>query len=102
MTAGIIQTILLVVTIVFIVYLTAKLRVNAFLVLLLASLLYGILAYVFTGTPPLLDVTVEGKTTQGLINLITGGFGSTLTSIGIVIVLGTILGYFLEKLVLQS
>lgn len=97
MTAGIIQTILLVVTIVFIVYLTAKLRVNAFLVLLLASLLYGILAYVFTGTPPLLDVTVEGKTTQGLINLITGGFGSTLTSIGIVIVLGTILGYFLEK-----
>jgi len=97
MSAGIIQTILLILTIVFIVYMTAKLRVNAFLVLLLAALLYGLLSFAFTGTPPLLDVKKGDQTISGLINLITGGFGSTLTSIGIVIVLGTILGYFLEK-----
>jgi GntP family gluconate:H+ symporter len=79
------------------VYFTAKLRVNAFLVLLLASLLYGALSFAFTGTPPLLDIKKDSQVIQGLITLITGGFGSTLTSIGIVIVLGTILGYFLEK-----
>ncbi|MGC9072818.1 MAG: GntP family permease [Caldisericum sp.] len=97
MSVGLIQTVLLILVIAFIVYMTAKLRVNAFLVLLLAALIYGILSFVFTGTPPLLDVKKDNQTITGVINLITGGFGSTLTSIGIVIVLGTILGYFLEK-----
>lgn len=97
MSQGIAQTIILVLTIFFIVYLTAKYRVNAFLALLLAALFFGLLSFIFTGTPPLLDVKEGDKTITGLINLITGGFGSTLTSIGIVIVLGTILGYFLEK-----
>ncbi len=97
MTAGLIQTLILLFTIAFIIYLTSKLKVNAFLVLLLSALLYGILSYIFTGTPPLIDTKKDDKVVQGLINLITGGFGSTLTSIGIVIVLGTILGYFLEK-----
>ncbi len=97
MAAGLIQTFILIFTIAFIIYLTAKLKVNAFLVLLLSALLYGLLSYFLTGTPPLLDTKKDDKVIQGLINLITGGFGSTLTSIGIVIVLGTILGYFLEK-----
>lgn len=97
MSAGLIQTIILLFVIVFIVYFTAKLRVNAFLVLILASLIYGILSFAFTGTPPLLDIKKDNQVIQGLTNLITGGFGSTLTNIGIVIVLGTILGYFLEK-----
>lgn len=97
MSAGLIQTILLVVTVGLIVLFTAKYKVNAFLVLLLAALFYGFFSFVFTGTPILMTTTVDGKTTQGLIDLITGGFGSTLTSIGIVIVLGVIMGYFLEK-----
>lgn len=97
MEAGLIQTFILLFTIAFIIYLTAKLKVNAFLVLLLSALLYGILCYIFTGTPAILDVKKDDKVIQGVITLITSGFGSTLTSIGIVIVLGTILGYFLEK-----
>ncbi|MCR4421444.1 MAG: GntP family permease [Exilispira sp.] len=95
MNVGLIQTFILLFTIAFIIYLTAKLKVNAFLVLLLSALLYGLLSYFLTGTPPLLDVKKDDKVVQGVINLITGGFGSTLTSIGIVIILGTILGYFL-------
>lgn len=97
MSAGLIQTILLVITVGLIILFTAKYKVNAFLVLLLAALFYGFLSFVFTGTPPFLTTTVDGKTTQGLVDIITGGFGSTLTSIGIVIVLGVIMGYFLEK-----
>jgi len=95
--AGLIQTILLVITVGLIILFTAKYKVNAFLVLLLAALFYGFLSFVFTGTPPFLTTTVDGKTTQELVDLIAGGFGSTLTSIGIVIVLGVIMGYFLEK-----
>src|SRR5450756_2340124 len=97
MSAGLIQTILLVITVGLIILFTAKYKVNAFLVLLMAALFYGLLSFVFTGTPVLLSKTADGKTTQGLIELITSGFGSTLTSIGIVIVLGVIMGYFLEK-----
>jgi len=97
MSAGLIQTILLVVTVGLIILFTAKYKVNAFLVLLLAAIFFGFFSFVFTGTPILLSKTADGKTTQGLIDLITGGFGSTLTSIGIVIVLGVIMGYFLEK-----
>ncbi len=97
MVAGIIQTVILIFTIIFIILMTAKLKVNAFLVLLLAALLYGLLSYIFTGTPEILDVKKNNQTIQGLITLITSGFGSTLTSIGIVIILGTIMGYFLEK-----
>jgi hypothetical protein len=41
--------------------------------------------------------TVADKPVTGLIDLVTGGFGGTLTSIGIVIILGVIMGYFLEK-----
>jgi GntP family gluconate:H+ symporter len=97
MSAGLIQTILLVVTVGLIILFTAKYKVNAFLVLLMAAIFFGLFSFVFTGTPILLSKTADGKTTQGLIDLITGGFGSTLTSIGIVIVLGVIMGYFLEK-----
>ncbi|MFN3410801.1 MAG: GntP family permease [Exilispira sp.] len=97
MASGLIQTFILLFTIAFIIYLTAKLKVNAFLVLLLSALLYGILSYIFTGKPAILDVKKDDEVIQGIITLITSGFGSTLTSIGIVIVLGTILGYFLEK-----
>ena len=97
MSAGLIQTILLVVTVGLIILFTAKYKVNAFLVLLMAALFYGLASFVFTGTPVLLSKTTDGKTTQGLIDLITSGFGGTLTSIGIVIVLGVIMGYFLEK-----
>jgi len=74
--AGLIQTILLVITVGLIILFTAKYKVNAFLVLLLAALFYGFLSFVFTGTPPFLTTTVDGKTTQGLVDIITGGLAA--------------------------
>jgi len=84
---------LLVVAIVFIVIMTGKVQMNAFLVLILAALFVGLLAV----NPPLVSKTVDGKTTLGIVETIADGFGGTLTSIGIVIVAGTIIGTILEK-----
>ncbi len=66
----------------FIIVMTAKVKMNAFLVLLLASFGVGI----FSGMEP---VTV--------IETITDGFGSILGYIGIVIICGTVIGTILEK-----
>jgi len=66
----------------FIIVMTAKVKMNAFLVLLLASFGVGI----FSGMEP---VTV--------IKTITDGFGGILSYIGIVIICGTIIGTLLEK-----
>ncbi|MGB9866850.1 MAG: GntP family permease [Bacillota bacterium] len=85
--------VLLVLSVAFIVYMTGKVQMNPFLVLILAALFVGLLAK----TPPLLTQTVDGKTVQGVIDVIAAGFGNTLTSIGIVIVCGTIIGTILEK-----
>lgn len=73
---------LLIVSVVIIVVLTAKLNVHPFLALLVASLFYGI----STGMP--LDV---------LITSIESGFGDTLGKIGLVILLGVLIGAFLEQ-----
>ncbi len=72
---------LLVLSVVFIVLLTARWKVHPFLALLGASLFFAI----FSGMP--LETIVE---------LVNGGFGITLGKIGIVIVLGVIIGAFLE------
>ena len=69
-------------SIAFIIVMTAKVKMNAFLVLLLASFGTGILS----GMEPL-----------AVIKTITGGFGGILGYIGIVIIAGTIIGTVLEK-----
>ncbi len=74
--------ILLLGAIAFIVIMTAKVRLHPFLVLLLASLGVGLIA---------------GLPAQQVVSAITGGFGSTLSSIGIVIAAGTIIGFIMEK-----
>ncbi|MFC1490910.1 GntP family permease [Candidatus Latescibacterota bacterium] len=68
--------------IMFIIVMTAKVKMNAFLVLLLASFGTGICA----GMEPLT-----------VIKTITDGFGDILGYIGIVIICGTIIGTILEK-----
>lgn len=65
-----------------IVVLTGRFRLNAFLVLVGVAFAFGLAI----GLPPL---EVVGK--------VKAGFGGTLTSIGIVIVAGTIMGTVLEK-----
>ena len=64
MSAGLIQTILLVITVGLIILFTAKYKVNAFLVLLLAAIFFGFFSFVLTGTPILLSKTTDGTTTQ--------------------------------------
>lgn len=73
---------LLIVSVVIIVLLTARLNVHPFLALLVASLFYGI----STGMP--LDVVLTS---------IESGFGETLGKIGLVILLGVLIGAFLEQ-----
>jgi GntP family gluconate:H+ symporter len=89
---------LLVVAIIFIVLMTGKVRMDPFLVLILTALIVGLIAAIVTKTtPPLLDTKVDGKDVPGVIKVIASGFGNTMTSIGVVIVLGTIIGSILEK-----
>lgn len=73
---------LLVLSVAFIVVATAKFDLHAFLALIAAALLYGVLAGM-----PLLEI----------VEAIQDGFGGTIGAIGIVIIAGTIIGAFLEK-----
>ncbi|MGE5632858.1 MAG: GntP family permease [Caulobacteraceae bacterium] len=82
MVQGPILIAILLVAIIFIVLATSKLKIHPFLVLLIAA--YGI---AFSSGLKLADVG----------GLVSKGFGDTLTSIGIVIIAGTIIGTILEK-----
>lgn len=68
--------------IIFIVVTSSVFKVHPFISLILACFIVGIA----TGIPP-------GK----VIELITGGFGSILSYIGLIVALGTIIGVFLEN-----
>lgn len=82
MVQGPMLLVILAVAIGFIIYMTAKVNLHAFLVLLLASFGVGILSGM-----PLIEV----------VNTVTSGFGGILSYIGIVIIAGTIIGTILEK-----
>jgi len=68
--------------VVFIIFFTSKVRFHPFIVLLISAMAGGVLA----GMPVI-------KT----IEVISEGFGSTLKNIGIVIALGSIIGFILKK-----
>lgn len=70
-----------VISIALLILMISKLKIHAFLTLLIISLFFG----VYAGIP-----------IHELPTLIAGGFGNTMTSIGIVIVCGVVIGTFLE------
>jgi len=72
----------LLLAVVLIVYSTSKLQLHPFLALLLAAILYGL---------------ASGMELPLLIQSINEGFGGTLGKIGLVIILGVIIGAFLEE-----
>lgn len=74
------------------IILVAKTKVHSFIAMLIAALITGII-----GGMPILTVKVAGKTTVGVINAISTGFGNTLSSTGIIIGLGVMMGAILEK-----
>ncbi len=80
--AGLWAVILLILVVAAIIALTGKYKVNAFLVLLLVAFVYG-----FGIGLPFKDIIANVK----------AGFGGTLSSIGIVIIAGTMMGVILEK-----
>jgi gluconate:H+ symporter, GntP family len=82
MVSGIAALFWLLVSVILIIILTGRYKMNAFLVLIAVAFGYGFLIGM-----PALDVV------KGIKN----GFGATLTNIGIVIVAGTIMGTILEK-----
>ncbi|MDR1935155.1 MAG: GntP family permease, partial [Candidatus Accumulibacter sp.] len=73
------------------IYMISKLKIHAFLSLMIVSLVFGLLAGI-----PLVDVTAGGKTTQGIATVLGAGFSGIFTSIGIVIILGALIGTLLE------
>ena len=72
----------LLLSVVLIILLTAKLKIHPFIALFLVALLYGL----FAGMP-----------LNEIVNSVNQGFGDTLGKIGLLIVLGVIIGAFLEN-----
>jgi GntP family gluconate:H+ symporter len=70
------------ISVLFIIFATAKMKMHPFLVLLLAS--YGV-------------GFMSGMPASEIVKVITSGFGDIMGYIGIVIILGTIIGVILEK-----
>ena len=73
---------LLLISILFIVVSTTKLKLHPFIALLLAAIVFGL----FSGMP-----------LPEIVKSVNGGFGNTIGYIGIVIVAGCIIGTFLEE-----
>jgi GntP family gluconate:H+ symporter len=82
MAQGPILILILLVAIIFIVLGTSRFKIHPFIVLLLAA--YGV-------------AFASGLNLVEIGGIISSGFGGTLTSIGIVIIAGTIIGTILEK-----
>ena len=72
----------LLVSVLLIILLTAKLKVHPFVALLLVAICYGI---------------VVGMPLNQIIDSVNKGFGNTLGGIGMIIILGVIIGAFLEN-----
>ena len=76
------------------IFLVLKTKVQAFLALIICTVIVGVV-----GGMPLLNTTIEVdgvEKTFGIINSITSGFGGTLGSIGIIIGFGGMMGQIFE------
>jgi GntP family gluconate:H+ symporter len=77
-----ISVLFLILSVLLIVFLTARLRLHPLLALIIASLFYAF---------------VTGMPLETIVNSINDGFGGTLGKIGLIVVFGIIIGTFLEK-----
>ena len=78
--------------IVLLIGLVLKTKIHAFLALIIAALVIGVV-----GGMPIVNITLENGKTFGVINSITSGFGGTLGSIGIIIGFGVMMGQIFER-----
>lgn len=81
----------LIVGIILLIFLVLKTKIHAFLALIIACVVMGVV-----GGMPIVDAKLEDGTTLGIINSIKNGFGGTLGSIGIVIGFGVMMGQLFE------
>lgn len=79
----------IIIAVVLMVLAISKLKMHPFIVMIVIALLVGL----FWG---IVD-PASGLTPTGVVNQVKSGFGSIMTSIGIVILCGTIIGTILEK-----
>lgn len=77
--------------IIVLIFLVLKTKVQAFLALIICTIIVGVV-----GGMPLVNITLEDGKTFGIINSITTGFGGTLGSIGIIIGFGVMMGQIFE------
>ncbi len=82
MVSGGLALVFLFIAVFIIIFLTARFRMNAFVVLILTAIIYGI---------------AVGMPLGEVITHVRKGFGGTLGYIGIVIIAGTVIGIILEK-----
>lgn len=73
------------------IILVLKTKVQAFLALIICTIIVGVV-----GGMPLQTITLEDGKSFGIINSITSGFGGTLGSIGIIIGFGVMMGQIFE------
>lgn len=91
--SGISLMVTFIIAIVVMIVMISKLNIHPFLSILTVSLVFGLI-----GGIPLVDQTLaDGTKVSGIATVIGQGFSSTFTSIGIVIIFGTIIGAMLEK-----
>ena len=83
--------VVLIIAIIVMILAISKLKIHPFLAILAVSLLFGLVAGI-----PLINRSVDGKTTDGIATVIGLGFSGTFTSIGIVIILGALIGMVIE------
>lgn len=80
--------------IVVLIFLVLKTKIQAFLALIISTVVVGVI-----GGMPLTNITIEVdgvEKTFGIVNSITSGFGGTLGSIGIIIGFGVMMGQIFE------
>lgn len=77
--------------IIVLIFLVLKTKVQAFLALIICTVIVGVV-----GGMPLINITLEDGKTFGIVNSITTGFGGTLGSIGIIIGFGVMMGQIFE------
>ena len=70
------------------IFLVLKTKVQAFLALILCTIIVGVV-----GGMPLANITLENGKTLGIVNSVTSGFGGTLGSIGIIIGFGIFISH---------
>ncbi len=89
---GIALVIAFIVAIVLLILMISKFKVHPFLALITISVLFALVAGM-----PLMDVKEDGEVVQvGLVSSINGGFSSTFSGIGLVIIFGALIGTILE------